>query len=286
MRVKFPNPIKSIIVIAVSIILVTLSIDAADHNGGSSKSIIQKIFGSDEKLCPDDMVYAQSEAGSFCIDKYENSAGNDCTNLIPANQTETLANINETNCKPMSVAGKAPWRNVSQSQAQIECAKAGKKLPSSEMWYYAALGTPDLAEKQGIDDCQVANNWTEHPGPAGSGKNCISSAGAYDMIGNVWEWVTGEINNGNYKDVQLPPQGYISAVTSSGLPISTSAESPDKNYNEDFLWVKQSEVRGIMRGGYWENNETAGIYTMYAVSLPSFSGNGVGFRCAKEIIKN
>jgi formylglycine-generating enzyme required for sulfatase activity len=61
-------------------------------------------------------------------------------------------------------------------------------LPTDKEWLQVALGTPDKETGWDSDDCQVENNWDIQPGLAGTGKNCVSAAGAYDMIGNVWEW--------------------------------------------------------------------------------------------------
>ena len=72
----------------------------------------------------------------------------------------------------------------------------------------------------------------------------------------------------------------MSSVTSDGMIVSTEKEK-DPNFNEDYLWIKKSGIRGMARGGYWANGADAGGYAMYVVSPTSFSGDGVGFRCAK-----
>jgi formylglycine-generating enzyme required for sulfatase activity len=268
---------KQALVIVVSIILTTVGIKAADTLNN------KKADGQNNRTdgkCPGDMAYVLNDRGGFCIDKYESSAGEGCIHTDPANQSETKANIDKTDCRPISAPGKNPWRNISQNQAAIACAKAGKRLPNNKEWQQAALGTPDSAGDWTGDDCQTANNWGRQPGPAGTGKYCVSAAGAYDMIGNVWEWVDGTINDGVYEGSKLPDEGYIKNVDSNGMPGETSAAG-DENYNKDYFWIKNSGVRGIARGGYYNNREQAGQYSAYLVSPPSFVGEGVGFRCVK-----
>jgi formylglycine-generating enzyme required for sulfatase activity len=274
--------IKGLGISIIAIVLITVGIDASDHYDNYSESIVGRLLlGKPKSLCGDDMVYVPNENGGFCIDKYEASAGPDCQNKNPNNQNETRINVNNKNCRPVSVPSSIPWRNISQTQAEISCSMAGKRLPTDEEWYQAAMGTPDINGGWTADDCQIASNWDFQPGLTGSGKNCVSSAGAYDMIGNAWEWVKGEIRDGYYDGHAMPEQGYIKAVDIHGIPIETDKQAPDPNHNNDFLWIKAQGVRGMARGGYWDNYAEGGQFSVYLVSEPSFAGIGVGFRCVK-----
>jgi formylglycine-generating enzyme required for sulfatase activity len=236
---------------------------------------------ADSGPCPDGMVYVNTAQGGFCIDKYEVSAGPDCQNKNPSNQNESRVNLTNQNCVPVSVSGANPWVNISENQAELACARAGKRLPENEEWSKAALGTPDNESGWNSDDCQVNSNWNGQPGTTGSGKNCVSSAGAYDMIGNVWEWVGGMIVEGMYKGRKLPEQGYVLSVDEIGMAVETNPVNPDNNHFNDYIWLKSQGTRSIARGGYWDNQEKAGQYSAYLVSDPSFAGIGVGFRCVK-----
>ncbi len=265
----------------IAIILVSVGIDATDNYDNLSESIVGRIvFGEAEGPCSEGMVFVPNDNGGFCIDKYEASPGEECPSWFISSQLDTRDNLDFNECLPVSVAGARPWRFISQTQAMTACAKAGKRLPNDEEWYQASLGTPDPDGDWQSDACQVDNNWTEQPGESGSAENCVSSYGAYDMIGNVWEWVKAEINNGKLNGEEMPDAGYVSSVSSEGKIIST-AEKQDPNFNEDYLWIKKNGLRGMARGGYWGNGVEAGVYAMYLVSPTSFAGDGVGFRCVK-----
>ncbi len=278
---NFLKIIRYLLVAVIAVVLVSVGIDAADNYDNLSESIVGRlVFGEDEGPCGDDMVFVPSAKGGFCIDKYENSPNDKCPIKITLNQVNTRDNIDFNDCKPQSKAGLKPWRFISQTQAMIACAKAGKRLPSNEEWYQASLGTPDFDGDWQEDTCQVDSNWKEQPGDCGSSKKCVSSFGAYDMIGNVWEWVDGEIIDGKLNGEEMPSAGFVSSVSSEGRVVTTE-KNKDPNFNEDYLWIKKKGVRGIARGGYWSNGDKAGVYATYLVSPTNFAGDGIGFRCVK-----
>ncbi|MFC1678494.1 SUMF1/EgtB/PvdO family nonheme iron enzyme [Patescibacteria group bacterium] len=267
---------KEVIVVISAIILTTLGIKASD-NFFNPRDVEETSGGR----CPADMVFVSSDIGGFCIDKYEASAHSDCPNLDPENQRETKTNLNFPECTPVSVQDRVPWRNISQDQAALACAKAGKRLPTNKEWLQAALGTPDYGLDGDINDCHTRNNWPQQPGLTGTGINCKSSAGAYDMVGNLWEWVEGAVNDGIYEDKKLPKSGYVDSMDGGSMPGITNPNQPNDNYNQDYYWIKETGLRGIARGGYWDNGSDAGQYSVYIVPLPSSIEKGIGFRCAK-----
>jgi formylglycine-generating enzyme required for sulfatase activity len=267
---------RELVIITVAVVLTTAGIKASDRLLNSEG----KVMGVEEG-CGEGMVFVPFAEKGFCIDRYEVSAGNNCPNIGPSNQIETRDNLNAGACRPVSAAGAVPWRFISQDQAAVACAQAGKRLPTGEEWFAAALGTPDAPGNWGPDDCNVDNNWAEQPGRAGSGKNCVSAVGAYDMVGNAWEWVQGAAYDGNFDGRPLPGPGYIDSTDGYGMPGATNPDTPNPNYNGDYVWIKEKGVRGIARGGYWDNKAEAGQYAVYMETPPSFAGAGVGFRCAQ-----
>jgi len=272
--------ITLIISVVLTTVLTSLAIRGTERTFDLTASLTQPPI-EDSGPCPQDMVFVESEDGGFCVDRYENSPGPGCPFENPQNQDQTRANLDDTDCQPLSQQGKKPWRNLSQDQALLACAKAGKRLPTHQEWYQAALGTPDKEVSWSAKDCHVATNWPSQPGLTGSGADCVSSAGAYDMIGNVWEWTKGAISDGLLEGRKLPETGYIISTDGYGFPGLTTSTAPDPNYNEDYFWVNPTKIRAIMRGGYWGNGSDAGVYSAYLVVPPSFSGTGVGFRCVK-----
>lgn len=265
--------VQWIIAVVAVIGLSTAGIKASDSLFGGK--------GQVSSLCPADMVFVPGSTGGFCIDKYEDAAGAGCSVSNPQSQDETRGDLEVQACLPVSQKGLIPWRYISQNQAAVACAKVGKRLPTNTEWLAAALATPDASKNWGSDDCQVANNWDQQPGLTGSGKNCVSGAGAFDMVGNVWEWVDGTVEDGKYQGKDLPEEGYVQGVNSLAMPTETNLDQGNPNYYNDYMWLKKTGSRGIARGGYWANNDQAGQYSVYVVTPPSTAGTGTGFRCAK-----
>lgn len=266
---------REFLVVVISIIITTVGIKAADNlrNGQNADDL-------PAGACPQDMVQVLAPKGNFCIDKYEASVGQGCQLPNPATQDETRRNLDASDCAAVSAKGVLAWRNISQNQASIACARAGKRLPTNQEWSLAAVGTPDKNEDWSLEDCNVNGNWNNSSGLTGSGAKCVSAAGAQDMVGNVWEWVSGTVTEGLYENKKLPNQGYVKAVDENGMPSAT-AEVPDQNYYNDYASIKNSGTRAIARGGYWANKGEAGQYSAYIVYEPSFAGDSIGFRCVK-----
>jgi len=118
-RKKKNFALKGFIVVLSAIILSTLGIKAADK--------FNKNLEDNKSLCPRDMVYIMSSEGDFCIDKYEVSPSKDCPFINPKNQGETRSNLDLKDCRPVSLKDKTPWSFISQNQAMMACARAGKR---------------------------------------------------------------------------------------------------------------------------------------------------------------
>ncbi len=276
-----------LVVITVSTVLSTVMMHATGDTP-FSETLLGFAFGGKESgemsRCPEGMSFISSGKGPFCIDTYTASAGKSCPNRDPSSRSETAENILTSGCVPVSEEGVLPWRYISQTQAQEACQKAGKFLPSGEQWFYASRGTPS-EQPWGSESCNLSNNWLYNPGPAGSGGSCISYAGTYDQVGNVWEWVNDTARQGVIDGQKLPNPGYITSVDATGLVLETDPENPDPNYTKDRFWVNPEGTRGVMRGGFHGSGTDGGVYSMHVEMTPDFAGRAVGFRCATEPLR-
>jgi formylglycine-generating enzyme required for sulfatase activity len=145
---------------------------------------------------------------------------------------------------------------VDWNMAKAYCEWRGARLPTEAEWEKAARGTNGNTYSwgQGLD-CQKANfqncvNRTSEVGIYGEG---ISPYGAYDMTGNVWEWVADW-----YAD------NYYSNSSRDNPPGPISGQSR------------------VLRGGSWPRFDV----TTYHRSkfAPNYNTFDIGFRCARDLI--
>ncbi len=96
--------------------------------------------------------------------------------------------------------GRMPETGVSFAQAAAECRTRGARLCSESEWEAACRGEGDSSYPYGSSYRRgVCNTDTSHSGAitvAGQLAECVSAAGAYDMSGNVAEWVADETLRG------------------------------------------------------------------------------------------
>lgn len=270
---------KGALVVIFSTALTTLAIYASDALPGDGSKHVASVGSSSQSACPEGMAFVTSSGGGFCIDAYEASPGSACPQKDPSNAFETQENLNVSACKPDSKASARPWTNIPAHQAAELCARTGKRLPTNDEWYRAALGTSDAF---GLDaPCVLGRRGIERAETTGSSKDCRSSAGAYDMIGNVWEWIDADVRSGVYDGVTLPESGFVQGVDADGVPIATG-EMEDVAFGEDYFFIDHEGVRSMFRGGFWALEEKGGVYSVNATVPGSFTGVAVGFRCVRS----
>ncbi len=277
--------LRWIVVTVCTVVLTTLGLNAYDYRDTPSNSMIGAAFGAlagESSRCPENMVFVGTSGGGFCIDAYEASAGESCPTSNPASKTQSSDNLAISACKPESEAKKTPWRNISRDQAELACARAEKRLPTAPEWYKAAIGTPDGDAVPG-EGCNIGLRGAGSLSATGIRAECKSPAGAYDMIGNAWEWTQETVSGGVFNGAQLPAEGYITGIDSNGTPISTDHDVPDASFFNDYFWFDPTDVRGVLRGGYWNSQTDAGQYAINITVPPSFTGEAAGFRCVKDL---
>ncbi|RJO70450.1 MAG: hypothetical protein C4523_05390 [Myxococcales bacterium] len=192
-----------------------------------------------------------------------------------------------------SVKNNAPMRNVTWFQAQAACGFSGKVLPTNAQWQLAAQGTPDPDSTQPTPGNEKCNIWADKGskpsgslwGPqsgqtiqSGSAAQCKSTFGAYDMIGNVREWVD-----------MWGQAGKINTSFSCGANV----QPWPTNYASDGTWNINGEAHhgtdcvsaipaAAIRGGNWNQGAQAGVFALSLTSAPPYWELSSGFRCARK----
>jgi formylglycine-generating enzyme required for sulfatase activity len=249
----------------------TLGIFASDTlRGIDSGANIAGVGGAG--TCKEGSAPLRVEGDVICVDLYEASPSKGCPHQQLLSAIETERNANASGCYAASVRGASAWTHISLPQAQRMCAGAGKRLPTGKEWYHIALGTDP-------DSCVIRGNAVSLTGSV----ECVSSMGAYDVIGNVWEWVDETVIDGTYGGRALPEEGYVTSVDADGVAITTG-KAEDELYGEDYVWTKSEGIFGMIRGGFYSSVDDAGLYTMNASIATSFATQGIGFRCVEDVL--
>ena len=244
------------------------------------------------KRCPADSVVS----GARCMDKYEASVWR-VPNPTTANRglvariqqgTATAADlangratqlgvggtndyapcaVNGLNCVndnyAVSLPGATPSATITWFQALQACTNAGKRLPSNAEWQEAVAGTPDPGPDNGVTDCNTNSVFAAVT--TGSRSGCVSAPGAFDMVGNLHEWVADWVPR--------------STGCTQWLSLSGSIRSLD---DQCFAGAGTTgEPGALLRGGNFFNGSTDGPLTVFGTIGPSSAGADVGFRCAR-----
>ena len=229
-------------------------------------------------------------AGTVCLDRYESSVWRvpnpTTTNAIlvrkiqlglatradltaaAATQLGTTSNDyapcmnNGQNCAndiyAVSLPSEIPSAFITWFQAQEACANAGKRLPTSAEWQVGANGTPDPGPDDHATDCNTFSSLAV--APTGSRSKCVSARGAFDMVGNLYEWVA------------------------DWVPRSTACPGWASFSDDNLCFSGASTTAGpgaLLRGGDFGHGTAAGPFTVSASFGPSVFGPSVGFRCAR-----
>jgi Sulfatase-modifying factor enzyme 1 len=163
----------------------------------------------------------------------------------------------------LSVPGVNPSRCVTWFQANQACLLSGKRLLTNQEWQGAAAGTPDLPD-DGSTTCVTSS---VGPGETGSRAGCKSGWGAFDMIGNVSEWV------GDWADRSV---GCTSWLGEFGGDFSCFGGPGDSETSSNL-----SLPGALIRGGGAFDSTDAGVFAVDSGTDPSLRGPTTGFRCAR-----
>ncbi len=203
---------------------------------------------------------------AFAIDKFEVTNGHYLAfvkttgHRLPQNPTRPTRTLWQGNTVPDTLMTR-PVINVDWGDAEAYCTWAGKRLPTEAEWEKAAKGTTDQRFPWGSVEPTVRHlnfnqQWIGEKTlmPVGSYALGQSPFGAYDMAGNVWEWVADWYDARYYE------------------------KSPVKNPTGPATGNKK-----IIRGAGWQNETpTVRIFTRVD-SDPNIRNESTGFRCAMTL---
>jgi hypothetical protein len=159
----------------------------------------------------------------------------------------------------VSLPSAIPSATITWFQAQEACANVGKRLPTSAEWQVGVNGTPDAGPDNGATDC---NSTGGEATTTGARSSCVSARGAFDMVGNLAEWVADWVP----APTACPGWASFSDDDMCLAGASTTTNSPG----------------ALSRGGAFASlgGPLAGPHAVHPFQ-PFRSANFIGFRCAR-----
>ena len=213
---------------------------------------------------------------SYYIDKYEvtNILYEACVNNGVCTPPQNIGSGSSSSYYGNPEFSNYPVIYVDWYQSKTYCEWRGARLPTEAEWEKAARGTNERYFPWGnnfqcrngnFDDIIGLNGYVitggpncdgyENTSPVGSFENGKSPFGTYDMVGNVWEWVSDWYDGNYYADsLYQDPQG----------PSSGNGR--------------------VIRGGAWDVANIENLFTTRHIGFePSTVGDYLGFRCASSL---
>jgi formylglycine-generating enzyme required for sulfatase activity len=201
------------------------------------------MMGSNEGERDEIPVHEQCFNEPFWIDVYE----------------VTNAQFGSVGCSLYSSSDSQPRNCMSWFEAETHCENRGARLPTEAEWEYAARGPDGLIYPWGDDfaddNVVYSSNSGTQTADVGSRSGGVSWVGAYDMSGNVWEWVSSIYQEYPYD-------------TTDGREVSGSSDG--------------SSLRGL-RGGSWYDGNTLNLRAANRYrNNPDSTFYNYGYRCANS----
>lgn len=234
--------------------------------------------------CPREMT----RAGSVCIDRFEAHVAlrdeKGALVAFPPWERPVAADL-----VAVSSRGVKPQAYVSRIEAGRACENAGKRLCTVTEWHRACRGPEKLTYPYGLrfakDRCNVGKphllsllfgkdpkgwRYDEHfnhpdlarrPGflaETAEYSGCVSGYGAYDLVGNLHEWVSDRA------DPSLAEK----------LPLTSGIRAR----------LRANTGKGIFMGGFFSttNQHGEGCHFVTIAHEPAYHDYSTGFRCCKD----
>jgi hypothetical protein len=160
----------------------------------------------------------------------------------------------------VSIPSVPPSAFVTWFQAQQACGNSGKRLPTNAEWQIGADGSPDPGPDDGIADCNTTRGSAS---PTGGRPACRSARGAFDMVGNLGEWVA------DWMPMSTDCPGWASFSDDSMCLAGANTGKPTPG--------------ALLRGGSFLDGSLAGPLCVDGTVEPIRSDASIGFRCARAL---
>jgi formylglycine-generating enzyme required for sulfatase activity len=243
---------------------------------------------------------SMANAGGYCIDKYEaylvRRKPDGERERHPYFERPAPGEVYEAR----NEAGAFPQAYISRVEAAAACANAGKRLCTLAEWRRACEGPSHAIYPYGnareTGRCNTdkvhlltmrfgadARRWSyedfndptldQEPGflaRAGAFERCVGELGVFDLVGNLHEWVSDDVDRALVAELGLAPDPSDPNQASAGRTLRS--------------WQPWQPGNGVFMGGFYSTREEngAGCGFITIAHEPGYHDYSTGFRCCAD----
>ncbi|NOZ86848.1 MAG: formylglycine-generating enzyme family protein [Deltaproteobacteria bacterium] len=195
------------------------------------------------------------------------------------NGSDTTIDLYACSTEKVDDAYTKPSRMITWFQALRACSNSGKHLCTNSEWQLAASGTPDGEHDCNLTDWKPKGN-SGGPYDVGQFPNCVSKYGAYDMVGNLAEWVQGWFGQGQDSSVVI----HQSVEFNGDAVVNVDPAEHLGNYPPDSNTpTPPTFPAAMLRGGFYSSGTGGGVFSVDMSHSPAdWKQAFIGARCCRS----
>ena len=269
------------------------------HTGTSPTTL------ADGSSCPSGYIVVPGSSlygtRAFCVMKYEAKWTDGASPGVPVSQaagnpwvsiSQTQAIVAAQNaCAGCHLISEAEWLTIAQNVMSVGSNWSGGSVGSGSMFRGHTDNAPANSLAATSSDSDGYNGTGQTSGEQRRTLTLTNGEVIWDLAGNVWEWTSGTTEGGNqpgasgyawrqWNALTVPGSLNPSPFPAYANPTVTGWTS-SQNIGQIYSDSDQTSVRAFRRGGGWNNDSGAGVFTLNLGNTPSDSSPYVGFRVAR-----
>ncbi|MEO6110032.1 MAG: prepilin-type N-terminal cleavage/methylation domain-containing protein [Candidatus Saccharimonadales bacterium] len=234
---------------------------------------------------------------AFCVMKYEaKNVGGIATSQATGTPWVSVTQSDVTTASSAACSGchlitEAEWLTITQNIFNVSSNWSSGIVGSGYIYSGHNDNSPTTAIVADVSD---ANGYANTGNVSGTQRRTLTLSNGnviWDLIGNVWEWTSGQTTGGqpggsgnNWRQWNsLPNLGTVSPNPNPAYAnaIAATLTSPTNGIGHIQSNSDDLSLRGFIRGGYMDDAAYAGLYRLTLGYSPTLTSTLVGFRVTK-----
>ena len=236
----------------------------------------------------------------FCVMKYE-AKDDGSGNAVSTAAGFPWVNINQIDSTAKSAAActgchlmtEKEWMTLMQNVFSVTSNWSSGVISGGYFYNGNSYNNPSSALAADTND---TNGYAGETNVSGRERRTLTLTNGqviWDMVGNVWEWTTGQTMGGQpglSTDTSFTFRGWSDIDTVGNLAQNPSpataglmdvTECDSDGIGQIYSYSKDTPLRGFIRGGNWGGGSCSGPSSLYLARTPGRTDSYTGFRVAR-----